>query len=132
MSRAFKRSSQVAVPLVAAAAVVLMSGCRKPEMQRCVDENNHVVDESLCANQPQQQRRSDGHGGFFFLPIPYRSYYGGMGGFDRGSSVSGGSYMPLPGRSYSTTRGGFGRFFSEGGGGHAGAGEAGHGGGVGE
>ena len=123
----------MAVPLVAAAAVALMSGCRSQDMQRCVDENNHVVDQSFCAGQGQQpQRRSDGHGGFFFVPMPYRYYYGGTGGFDRGSTVSGGSYAPLPGRSYTTTRGGFGRFFSGGGDGHAGGEGGGHSGGSGE
>ena len=116
------------MPLVAAAAVALLSGCRSREMQRCVDENNHVVDDSLCANQPQQQQRSDGHGGFLFVPYPYRYYYGGTGGFDRGSVVSGGGYAPVAGRSYSTTRGGFGSFFSKGGEGHGG----GEGGGAGE
>lgn len=82
-------------------------------MQRCVDEHNNVVDESFCKNLPNQpQQRSDGHGGFLFLPI-YRYYYGGIGSYNTGTHVDGGSFTPAPGRSYSTTvRGGFGRSFA--------------------
>ena len=121
-----KRSSQVATPLLAAAALSLVSGCRSPEMQRCVDEHNNVVDDSFCKGQPNQQQRSDGHGGF--IPFfPYRYYYGGWGGYGPGTQAGGGAYSATPGRSYSTTaRGGFGSTFS--GGGHGG-GEGGEGGG---
>ena len=125
-----KRSTKVAAPLLASAALAILAGCRKPEMQRCVDEQNRVVDDSLCANQPQaQQQRPDGHGGFipFFL---YRYYYGGWGGYGLGSQVGGGSYSPTPGRSY-TTRGGFGSSFAAGGS-HSSSSGSGHGGGAGE
>ena len=129
-----RRSSNVAAPLLAAAALAITAGCRKPEMQRCVDENNKVVDDSFCANQPQgqTQQRPDGHGGFIPIFIPlYHNYYGGWGGFGLGSTVGGGSYYPNPSSSYVnrsgvTTRGGFGRSFSSGGDG------TGHGGGAGE
>ncbi len=116
-----KRSTQVAAPLLASAALAIMAGCRQPEMQRCVDENNKVVADSLCNGQPIQ--RSDGHGGFIFLPSPYRFYYGGFGGYGLGSTVSGGGYIPASGHSYSTgtTRGGFGSTLS--GGSHGSAGE---------
>jgi hypothetical protein len=130
-----KRSSQVAAPLLAAAAFSLLTGCQKPEMQRCVDEQNHVVDDSLCANLPNQQgtqqQRPDGHGGFLPIILPYRYYYGGWGGYGLGSVVGGGSYAPVAGRSYAnrsgvTTRGGFGSSFrggeGEGSGGHGSAG----------
>jgi hypothetical protein len=119
-----RRSSQVAAPLLAAAALSMLTGCRKPEMQRCVDENNHVVDDSLCANLPPNQQgvqqRPDGHGGFLPILIPYRYYYGGWGGYGLGSVAGGGGYAPVSGRSYAnrsgvTTRGGFGSSFSEGG-----------------
>lgn len=123
-----KRSAQVTAPLLAATAFSLLTGCRKPEMQRCVDEQNHVVDDKLCANPPNQipdqqgiqQQRPDGHGGFLPIFIPYRYYYGGWGGYGLGSVVGGGSYAPAAGRSYTTrsgvtTRGGFGSSFSEGG-----------------
>jgi hypothetical protein len=119
-----KRSTQVAAPLLAAAALAMTTGCRKPEMQRCVDENNKVVDDSLCANQPNQQgvqqQRPDGHGGFIPFLFPYHYYYGGWGGYGIGTPIGGGSYIPDASRSYTTrsgvtTRGGFGRSFSSGG-----------------
>ena len=118
-----KRSTQVAAPLLAAAALAMLTGCRKPEMQRCVDEQNHVVDDKFCANLPNQQgvrQRPDGHGGFIPFIFPYRYYYGGWGGYGLGSTVGGGGYIPTAGRSYTTrsgvtTRGGFGRSFSSGG-----------------
>jgi len=107
-----KRSVQVTAPLVAAAALALMSGCRKPQMQRCVDEQNHVVPDSFCQN-PQQQRNATGG----YVPM-YRYYYGGSGGYGVGTSVGGGTYTPMSGVSYSTStsRGGFGSFFGGGGG----------------
>lgn len=113
-----KRSTQVAAPLLAAAALAMATGCRKPEMQRCVDEQNHVVDDSLCANLPNQQslQQQPYRPGF---PL-YRYYYGGWGGFGIGTPVGGGGYVPDVSRSYITrsgvtTRGGFGSSFSEGG-----------------
>lgn len=119
-----RRSTQVAAPLLAAAALAMTTGCRKPEMQRCVDEHNNVVADSFCQSQPNQpQQRPDGHGGFLFVPMPYRYYYGGRGGFGLGGPAVGGSFAPTPGHSYATSRGGFGRSFSEGGShfsGHAG------------
>ncbi len=54
-----KRSTKVAAPLLASAALAITIGCRKPEMQRCVDENNKVVDDSFCANQPQGKPNSN-------------------------------------------------------------------------
>src|SRR5271154_2855728 len=117
-----RRSTQVAAPLVAAAALSMLTGCRKPEMQRCVDEQNHVVDDKFCANLPNQtdsqQQRPDGHGGFIPVIIPYRYYYGGWGGYGIGSVADGGGYTPAFGRTYATrsgitTRGGFGSSFSE-------------------
>jgi hypothetical protein len=132
-----KRSSQVAAPLLAATAFSLLTGCQKPEMQRCVDEQNHVVDDSLCANLPNQQgtqqQRPDGHGGFLPILVPYRYYYGGWGGYGLGSVVGGGGYVPVAGRSYAnrsgvTIRRGFGSFF----GGGEGEGSGSHGGSAGE
>src|SRR5260370_40987785 len=90
-----KRSPKVAAPLLAAAALAMMAGCRKPEMQRCVDENNKVVDDSLCANQPQQgskQYQNLGGGGYVpYIPL-YHYYYGGLGGYRLGRESCGGSY----------------------------------------
>jgi hypothetical protein len=115
-----RRSTQVTAPLLAAAALSMLTGCRKPDMQRCVDEQNNVVDNSFCKHLPNQQQRSDGHGGFIpFFPM-YRYYYGGSGSYTPGTRADGGSYTPTAGRSY-TTRGGFGSFFggNEGSSGHA-------------
>lgn len=117
-----KRSLNVTAPLLASAALTLLTACRKQEMKRCVDEQNHVVDDKFCQNLPNQQPLASGGNGIGY--IPYHYYYGGNGGFGLGSVVSGGSYTPMPGASY-TTRGGFG---STHGGGDSG-GEAGHGGG---
>jgi hypothetical protein len=121
-----KRSTQVAAPLLAATALSLLTGCR--QMQRCVDEHNNVVDDSFCKNQPNAQQRPDGHGGFIFLPSPYRFYYGGYGTYGIGTHADGGSFTPTVGTSY-TTRGGFGSSFAEGGSHSSGSGEGGgHGG----
>ncbi len=122
-----RRSAHVVAPILAAAALAVTAGttgCRQPEMQRCVDETNKVVDDSLC-RQAGQQQRPDGHGGFIFLPSPFRYYYGGYGGYGLGSVVGGGAYSAMPGHSYansSTTRGGFGSTLS-GRGGSSSAGE---------
>lgn len=125
-----KRSTQVAAPLLAAAALAITTGCQKPQMQRCVDENNKVVDDSFCANQPQQANQQQpprtGGGILPFIPL-YHYYYGGWGGYGLGTVVGGGSTTPDPSRSYATrsgvtTRGGFGKSFHGGegeGGGHS-------------
>ncbi len=149
-----RRSAQVAAPFLASTALALLAGCREPEMQRCVDENNKVVDDKLCANQPpnasqdaeqqrrlqeqqaqQQQREHNGLGILPFLPL-YHYYYGGYGGRGLGTVVTGGATAPISGRTYvnssgvrsGTTRGGFGKSFSSGGS-HGGGEGGGHGGG---
>ncbi len=78
-------------------------------MQRCVDQNNNVVPDSLCKDSNQS---SNGH-------PPYRYYYGGSGGYTTGTHAEGGSFTPSAGRSYAsgTTRGGFGSSFGGEGGG---------------
>lgn len=117
-----RRSAHVAAPLLASAALAMLTGCRKPEMQRCVDDHGAVVADNLCQNQPLQQN----NGVPYYHPYgggSYRWYYGGLGGYSAGTIVGGGGYAPLPGHSYasSTSRGGFGST-------HAGSGEGGHGG----
>ncbi len=116
-----RRSTQVVAPILVSAAAAILTGCA-PEMQRCVDQQNHVVDPKFCQNlPPAAAQQSNPH-----IPIllPYRYYYGGGGGYGYGSIVSGGSYAPAPGHAYSltkgTTRGGFGKLFSGGGGGEGG------------
>jgi hypothetical protein len=116
-----RRSATVFAPLLASAAVALLSGCG-PEMQRCVDQQNHVVDPAFCKNLPTQQPVQQQPSGSSFPYAPlllYHYYYGGGGGYGLGSSAYGGSYAPSPGHSYSltngTSRGGFGSHFSGGG-----------------
>ena len=122
-----RRSSHVLAPLLASTALGLATGCRSPEMQRCVDQNNHVVDSSLCRSGSY----GGGGGGSGSL---YRSYYGGSGSYRVGSTAEGGSTEPASGHSYSTTtgteRGGFGSSFAgDGGEGEGGGGGGGEGGG---
>ncbi len=115
-----KRSLHVAAPLLASAALALVTaGCRQTQPKRCVDDKNQVVDPSFCEVSDKDRNnplyRSSGW--------PYHYYYGGSGGFAPGTIVSGGSTLPVAGTSYSTTtRGGFGSSFGggegEGGGGH--------------
>ncbi|HEV2577680.1 MAG TPA: hypothetical protein VGU25_10755 [Acidobacteriaceae bacterium] len=108
-----RRSKQVVAPILASAAAVLLSGCRFTDMQRCVDENNRVVDANECRTQTTVVP-----GGHF-----YRWYYGGGGSYVPGTVVTGGGYAPESGHSYSVTngtaRGGFGSSFG-GDGAHAG------------
>jgi hypothetical protein len=135
-----KRSTHVAAPLLAAGALAITTGCAKPQMQRCIDENNKVVEDSFCANLPaNQSQQNQNLGGPGYIPYfpRYRYYYGGWGDYNLGSHVGGGSFTPDPAHSYAsrsgviTTRGGFGRSFSrffggggEGeGGGHGSSGE---------
>ncbi|HLI76608.1 MAG TPA: hypothetical protein VKV02_06645 [Acidobacteriaceae bacterium] len=122
-----RRSAQVTAPLLASAAVALLSGCHHgPEMQRCVDAQNRVADPGYC--------QANAHGGYYGGTGGYHFYYGGSGNYAPGSIVTDGSTTPVPGHSYSmtsgTARGGFGSSF---GGGHGEGGEGGgHGGGAGE
>ena len=118
-----RRSAQVVAPILASAAAVLLSSCR-PDMQRCVDENNRVMDPGYCKTlqSGSNQTTVGPSGGSHY----YRWYYGGGGGYAVGSPASGGGYVPVSGRSYSmtngTARGGFGSSFG-GDGAHGGSGE---------
>lgn len=123
-----RRSTHVIAPLLAASAMALLAGCRhqKPQdIERCVDESNHVVDPSFCKNLPPGAQqpiagnpRDNGvpYTNTIVIPHYYRYYYGGSGSSILGSIVSDGSYSPTAGHSYSfssgTTRGGFGSSFS--------------------
>jgi hypothetical protein len=115
-----RRSAQVIAPLLASTAALLLAGCG-PDMQRCVDQQNHVVDPSFCKNLPTQQPVRQQNGSFIpYAPLLYHYYYGGGGGYGIGSTVYGGSDAPAAGHSYSltsgTSRGGFGHSFFSGGG----------------
>jgi hypothetical protein len=75
-------------------------------MQRCVDKDDMVVDDQNCQAANQNS------------PYRYHWYYGGAGGYVRGTAASGGSYSPHAGfdpvpssaasAHSSVTRGGFG------------------------
>lgn len=121
-----RRSSSVVAPILASTALGLLTGCHGPEMQRCVDSNNRVVDPGLCQSSSSG---SGSHGGGGF----YHYYYGGSGSYARGSTAVGGTTEPTAGHSYSVTngtaRGGFGSSFSGGGEGEGGSA---HGGSAGE
>ncbi len=114
-----KRSLQVAAPLLASAALSLMTvGC-ETQPKRCIDEHNVVVDQSFC-----EAAATGGQNDYFRQHYHY--YYGGNGGFALGTRASGGSFTPSDGVDYSTstTRGGFGSFGGgDSGGGHGGGGE---------
>jgi hypothetical protein len=93
-----KASRHVAGPVLASAMLTLLTGCRQIQMQRCVDDHNVVVDDSLCENPhtPQPGKTA-----------LYRYYYGGASTYYPGSIATGGGYSPAPGQTYATSRGGF-------------------------
>jgi hypothetical protein len=105
-----KKSSSVTAPLLASVALATLTSCRQPEMKRCVDNHSVVVDDSLCAAQPQPNQS----GGY--TPSIFHYYYGGFGSYTRGSIARGGGFSPAIGHSYAspTVRGGFGSSFSGG------------------
>jgi hypothetical protein len=109
-----KKSSSVAAPLLASAALAMLAGCKQEQMKRCVNEHNVVVDESFCETQPGQQQQNNNN---YYQPTTpgfYRWYYGGGGTYYPGSIATGGGYAPSAGFSYATSRGGFGSSFGGG------------------
>jgi hypothetical protein len=93
-----RRASQVFVHSLAVIAVVLLSGCRRTEMRRCVDMQNMVVAEELCRVTGEQRILGQ-------RPRPagsYRYYYGGEGSHEAGTLATGGDYLPADGHSYET------------------------------
>ena len=91
----------------------MASGCQRPEMQRCVDEQNMVVDDDLCHAVGEQRTL-----GSTATPSTFRYYYGGTGSTESGTTAQGGSYAPDSGHTYKvanssvTTRGGFGNTYA--------------------
>jgi hypothetical protein len=99
-----RRSANVVAPLLATAALALLTACKSTETERCVDEHNAVVDPKFCANLPpgaqQPVAGSPNNGGGYysngiFFPHFYRPYYGGYGGI--GGFAGGGSFAPSAG-----------------------------------
>lgn len=91
-----RRSFQLAALLFAVAALAFMAGCRKPEMQRCVDQDQIVVDDDLCHATGEQRILGQ-------KPKPastYHYYYGGTGSTEPGTRATGGSYIRLSGHTY--------------------------------
>jgi hypothetical protein len=109
-----RRSLHVSAPLLVAAALTLATGCERPEMQRCVDEQNMVVDDDLCHAIGEQRTI----GGNPHKPPVYRYYYGGTGSPESGTTAEGGRFEPDPTHSYKiatssvTVRNGFGNKYA--------------------
>ncbi|HEU4636406.1 MAG TPA: hypothetical protein VFS41_09530 [Edaphobacter sp.] len=91
-----KRFSRIATTLVAFIAIAMATGCRKPEMQRCVDQQNVVVDDDLCHALGEQRilgKKPEARSS-------YRYYYGGTGSTEPGTVATGGSLMRERDRTY--------------------------------
>jgi hypothetical protein len=93
-----RRSAQIAAPLLAAAALTFTTGCHKAEMQRCVDEQNMVVDDDLCHAIGEERVYNSR-----VQPPNYRYYYGGTGSTESGTTATGGSFEPDTGHTYKIT-----------------------------
>lgn len=96
-----KKTSSIKLTLLTAAAAAALSGCnrmREAQVQRCVDGQNIMVDESNCQNQQPYSTGSGGYYGGYSGPR-YRWVYGGNGGYAPGSIVYGGSDHPEQGLS---------------------------------
>jgi hypothetical protein len=91
-----KRSVQLAAFLLVAAALTFTAGCRKAEMQRCVDQDLTVVDNDLCHATGEQRILGE-------KPNPssnYHYYYGGTGSTLSGTRAAGGSFLREPDHAY--------------------------------
>lgn len=86
-----RKSREVPIALLAAAALV-STGCQdQPETRNCVDAQSHIVPDSMCNSQTS-------------TPATYHYIYGGASGGHVGDMVIGGSTTPSDG----VSRGGFG------------------------
>jgi hypothetical protein len=106
-----KKSSSITLTLLAAAASLSMSACKRTEVRDCVDQNHRIVDDRYC--DQQGGRGTYVPGGM----MPYYWLYGGRSGGRVGDSVFGGSTTSMPGAravSGRVSRGGFGHFFGAG------------------
>lgn len=91
-----KRSLKLTAIPFACAILAFASGCRKPEMQRCVDQQNVVVDDDLCHATGEQRILGEKPA----ARSSYRYYYGGTGSTEPGTVVTGGSFMRERDRTY--------------------------------
>lgn len=91
------KSKIVGLTLLSSLALGI-AGCDDPkqEVQRCVDQNNVVIDEQQC--ETADHLKAQYANGQVPTPIPYWWYYhwifGGNGGYTRGSVIYGGSMRP--------------------------------------
>ncbi len=112
-----KRSQAITLTLLAAAAAGL-TGCRKTEMMRCVDDKQRIVDDAYCNQQPGQTTNTTTPGARpgFVGYYPYHWWYGGSTGGRVGDTVMGGASTPTPGTrgvsASGVSRGGFGSSMS--------------------
>ena len=104
-----KKSASVPLTILASVAALAMSGCnRRTEVQRCLDDQQRIVDDRLC----DQARPYSG------VYPHYHWWYGGASGGRFGDTVMGGGSSLSPGFSSvrageggahgGTSRGGFG------------------------
>ena len=99
-----KKSSSITLGLLAAAAMMVTTGCsRRTEVRDCIDKDRRLVEPALCEQQ-EEMRRRPGYGGGY---SPYIWHFGGSSGGRLGDMVVGGNPTPTPGVS-TVTRGGFG------------------------
>lgn len=95
-----RRSGQILATLFAAVLLAVATGCSKPEMQRCVDQDHTVVDDDLCHATGEQRilgQKPKASGS-------YRYYYGGTGSTETGTLAEGGSYIRQANRSYAIVK----------------------------
>jgi hypothetical protein len=101
-----KKSSNVVLGLLAAAALAATTGCNRSrqEVRNCVDENNQIVGDLACDQQDDFNRQG------YRNPFGYHWWYGGSSRGRIGDTVFGGySTSTSSAHSFgSVTRGGFG------------------------
>ncbi len=92
-----KRILQLSSLCLLTIPVCVATGCNvQPEMQRCIDFRDHVLDYHEC-ERPVSEVRVPGS----INPLPsHRWYFGGYGGTELGASAWGGSDTALHGHAY--------------------------------
>jgi hypothetical protein len=91
-----KSSARITATLFAVVSLAAATGCRKPEMQRCVDQHHIVVDDDFCHSNGEQRvlgRKPE-------QSASYRYYYGGTGSTHAGTLATGGSYLRMRDQTY--------------------------------
>jgi uncharacterized protein YgiB involved in biofilm formation len=106
-----KKSASVTLGLLAAAAMVGATGCRRTEVRDCVDQTRSLVSDSLCEQEDQWDE--SGRTGYNAQRLYFWSYGGATGGH-LGDTVVGGHSSPTSGSAV-VGRGGFGGSMDSGG-----------------